>query len=595
MKLAHGGNCKKNSNIGPISVISGMPHRKLRFMNKQNHGLNFSLNNQAKVRLAINMALLQALATPCTLYALPDGADIQFGQSTLQVKGNELSINQTTRQSIINWQSFGIAANESVKLMQPAQGTALFRVVGSGSSQIFGHLSATGSLFLINPNGILFGQGSRVDVGSLVASSMNISNSDFLSKNYQLNANGSTGSVINQGAIKVADGGYLVLLGNEVKNSGTLTANNGSVVMGSAQSAVLDFYGNGLVKARLSGDALSALVEQAGVIQADGGTVQLATNSRSSAVNVTGLVQADSLVERNGVIRLEGGNNAKVTVAGTLSATGNKPGTKGGNIEVSGEQVALFSGAKLDASGNAGGGEVLIGGDYQGKNPQIQNARTTYIDKDATISADAKIQGDGGKAIVWADDITRYYGNISAKGGASEGNGGFVEVSGKQVLDFSGGVDVSAPNGMGGLVLLDPKDIVLNTTTQTSPPNNANGTADVAFGDAPVAGTTTIQIADITGFSELFLQATNNITVASTLTMAANNSIRLEANNNIAINGAVTVSGAGNINFKADADSSGVGNLAIGANITSQAGGIDLSGATITRTSRQYCLYRRCE
>jgi len=554
-------------------------------MIRRSDELNMGLSNQAKFRLAVKMALFNALVTPCTLYALPDGADSQFGQSALQVKGNDLTINQTSQQAIINWRSFGIAANESVRVLQPVQGSALYRVVGSGASQILGRLSATGSLFLINPNGILFGSGAQVDVGSLVATSMNMSNANFLSKNYQLNATGGTGSVVNQGAIKVADGGYLVLLGNEVKNSGTLIANNGSVVMGSAESAVLDFYGNGLVKARLSGDALSALVEQAGTIQAAGGFVQLATNSRSSAVNVTGVVQADSLIERNGVIRLEGGSHARVSVDGTLSAAGKNADTKGGSITVSGEQLALLKQARLDASGNAGGGEVLVGGDYQGKNTQVQNARTTYVDKDATIAVDAKLEGNGGKAIVWADDVTRYYGSISAQGGATQGNGGFVEVSGKQSLDFFGAVDVAAPNGIGGLVLLDPKDIILNTTTQATPPNNANGTPDVAFADAPAAGTTTIQIADITGFSELFLQATNDITVASILTMAANNSIRLQANNNIAINAAVTVSGSGNINFKADADSSGVGNVAIAANITAQAGGIDLSGATISRSA----------
>lgn len=281
-------------------------------------------------------------------------------------------------------------------MLQPAQGSALYRVVGAGASQIFGRLSATGNLFLINPNGILFAQGAQVDVGSLVATSMNLSNANFLSSNYQFNANGGTGSVVNQGAIKVADGGYLVLLAHEVKNSGTLIANNGSVVMGSAESAILDFYGNGLIQARLSGDALSALVEQTGTIQAAGGFVQLASNSRSSAVNVAGVVQADSLVERNGVIRLEGGNQAKVSVAGTLSAAGKNLDTKGGSITVTGEQVALLKQAKLDASGNAGGGEVLVGGDYQGNNPQLQNARTTYVDKDATIAVDAKLEGNGG-------------------------------------------------------------------------------------------------------------------------------------------------------------------------------------------------------
>lgn len=535
-------------------------------------------------KLAVCLALGQLFVASGTVYALPSGADVQFGQATFQTTGNNLSINQGSRQLIANWQSFGIASNESVQLLQPNQGVALFRVIGPEASQIYGSLNATGSLFLVNPNGVLFGQGAQVDVGSLVATGMNISNADFLGGRYQFNADAGTGSVVNQGVIKAADGGYIVLLGNEVKNSGTLTANNGSVVMGSAQSAMLDFYGNGLVKAKLSGDALNALVEQTGTIQADGGAVQLATNSRSSAVNVSGLVQANSLVNRNGVIRLEGGENAKVSVrGGTLSATGNQAGSTGGSIEVTGEQVALFKDANLNASGDAGGGTVLVGGDYQGKNAEVYNSRTTYVDKDASIHVDANNTGNGGKAIVWADQITRYYGSITAKGGSNSGNGGFVEVSGKQTLDFIGHVDLSARNGIGGQFLLDPTDITFNTTTQASPPNNANGTPDLAFGDGPA--NTIVQISDIVGFSEAFFQATNNITIANALTMNANNSIRLEAGNNINVNAAVSTSGTGNINLKADADNSGAGNLAIGANITSQAGGISLSGASITRSA----------
>lgn len=531
------------------------------------------------------IALGQGLATSGMIYALPTGADIQYGQATLQTANNQLTIYQSSSQLIANWQSFGVAAHEAVQLLQPVQGLALFRVVGTEASQIYGQLTATGSLFLINPNGVLFGQGAQVDVGGLVATTMQMSNTDFLNGRYQFHTDGSSGAVTNQGVIKAADGGYIVLLANSVNNSGSLLANQGSVVLAGTQSAELDFYGNGLVKARLSGDALNALVAHSGRIEADGGTVQLATSARSAAVNVTGLVQANSLVARNGVIRLEGGEHAKVSVSGQLRAAGVIPGSKGGRIEVTGEQVALLNGATLDASGDMGGGTVLVGGDYQGNNTAVYNARTTYVDAGATVKVDANTHGDGGKAVIWADGITRYYGQISAKGGAHRGHGGLVEVSGKQVLDFIGGVDVSAVNGLGGWVLLDPQDIVLNTTTQAAPPNNANGTPDVAFAAAPVAGTTTIQIADITGYSELFLQATNNITINNPLTMAVNNSIRLEANNNIAVNGAVTVSGTGSIQLKADADNSGSGNLAIGANITSQAGGITLTGATISRTA----------
>ncbi len=545
-------------------------------------------------KLAICIALGQVFAAPSIVYGLPSDADVKFGQASFQTNGNHLIINQGSRQLITNWQSFGIASNETVNLLQPNQGVALFRVIGSEASQIYGNLTATGSLFLVNSNGVLFGQSAQVDVGSLVATSMNISNADFLGGRYQFNASDNTGSVVNRGVIKALDGGYIVMLGNEVNNSGKLIANHGSVVLGSAQSAILDFYGNGLVKAKLSGDALNALVEQSGTIQADGGSLQLATNSRSSAVNVSGLVQANALVERNGVIRLEGGANAKVSVSGTLSTTGNQTGTKGGSIQVTGEQVALFKGATLDASGDSGGGKVLVGGDYKGNNAQVYNARTTYIAPGANIDVSAKHKGDGGKAIVWADSSTRYYGNILAKGGADGGNGGFAEVSGKQYLDFAGKADLSAMHGQGGNLLLDPLNIILttadaNTTGFTPPADITQAFTD----DAGLNSTFNVNaggsFAGIAAGSTITLQATNNITVSTAFNVAtatgnANNSLVLQANNNIAVNAAVTTSGTGAITMQADADNNGIGNLAIGANITSQAGGISLSGANITRT-----------
>ncbi len=531
-----------------------------------------ALTKKTQLALVVVSALLGASQT---VYAQWTDLAFQAGQATTQQVGNNLTINVTTSRVAATASSLDIAANENVNVFfELGGGTGLFRSTGNSATSIYGGLSSNGNLFLINQNGVLFGQSAQVDVSGLVASSMNISNADFQKGNYQFNINGHSSGVTNQGVIKVSDGGYLVLLGKEVNNSGTLVANNGSVVMASADSAVLDFYGNGLVKANLSGDALEAVVAQSGIIQADGGSVQLATNSRSSAVNVSGLVQANSLVERNGVIRLEGGDHAKVAVSGTLSARGSAAGTTGGKVEVTGEQVALFKSANLDASGDAGGGAVLVGGDYQGKNNAVYNARTAYVDQSASINVDANQTGNGGKAIVWADQTTRYYGNISAKGGIESGNGGFVEVSGKQVLDFIGGVDVSAAKGLGGTVLLDPEYIVLNTTTQTPPANNADGTPDVAYGDAPLAGTTTIQINDVRGFSELFLQASKDITVANNLYMQTNNSIVFEAGRDINVNAAVRTYGTGSINLTA------ANNINVnGAISTYGAGNIDLTAS----------------
>lgn len=527
--------------------------------------------------------------------ALPFGEQVQAGNLSFERGAQFLNINQTSQKAIANWQSFSIAANESVRLNQPAQGVALFRVIGNDPSQIYGSLRATGSLFLSNPNGVLFGLSAQVDVGSLVATSMRINDSDFLAGNYQFHADGNA-SLVNEGVIRTEVGGYIALLGSTIENSGTLQANNGSVILGTAQSAMLDFYGDGLVRVKLDGDALNAVINQTGNIIADGGAVQLATSARTAAINVDGLVQANSLVERNGVIRLEGGKNARVSVSGTLSAAGNETGTTGGRVEITGEQVALFNGAKLDASGNVGGGTVLVGGDYQGKNALVYNSRTTYVDKDVSINVDAKNNGNGGKAIVWAEEVTRYYGSISAKGGENVGNGGFSEVSGKRLLNFLGKADLSAVNGLGGSLLLDPLNITLTTADVNTAGFTLPGDITEAFADD--AGlTSTFRVnaggsfAGIAAGSTITLQATNDITVASafnvaTATGSANNSLVLQANNNINVNAAVTTTGTGSITMTANADNLGAGNLAIGANnLASQMGGITLSGVNITKTT----------
>lgn len=550
-----------------------------------------SLTKQARMRVMLTVAFCMAFNQA---QALPTGEQVQAGNIGFVRDAQSLNINQTSQQAIVNWQSFGIAANEAVRLYQPNQGIALFRVVGSDPSQIFGSLSATGGLFLSNPNGVLFAPGAQVNVGSLLATTMQISDQDFLARHYQFNGD-SNAAVINQGVIRAEDGGYIALLGNAVENSGTLQANNGSVVLGAAQSALLDIYGDGLVRVKLSGDALNAAIKNTGNITADGGAVQLATSARTAALNVNGVVQANSLVERNGVVRLEGGKNSTVQVSGNISAKGNITGLKGGEVNITGERVALLDDASVDVSGRAGGGTALIGGDVQGKNANFQNAERTYIASTATIKADALDSGDGGKVVVWANDIARYYGSISAKGGANGGNGGFAEVSGKRLLNFLGNVDLSATQGVGGNLLLDPLNITISTgadtnTTGFTPP----GDITEAFADD--AGLNSIfrvnaggSFAGITAGSTITLQATNNITVANafnlaTATGSANNSLVLEANNNITVNAGATVtaSGTGSVTMRADADNSGAGAVALNAGIVTAGGTVTLSGATMS-------------
>jgi len=540
-----------------------------------------SLTTSSKWRFVVASAFAAAIMPLSSMADTNVVAGVVAGDLTVKdVSATHTQYIHTANVNIVDFYKFGVMKGHQLDVIMPDAGRALYRVIGNSRSEIMGTLNSNGSLFLVNQNGILFGKGAEVNVGNIVASTLNISNEAFLQGNYKFTADNLAGNIENRGVMKTKGDGYIVMLGKKVVNSGTIVASNGSVVLASAKEAVLDFYGNGLVRANLTAQAVEGLVKNSGLIQADGGLVQLATNARSAAINVSGIIEANQLVERNGMIRLEGGDNAKVEVSGQLIAQGQ--GTTGGTIEVTGEQVALMNGALLDASGDTGGGKVLVGGDYQGKNDAVYNARTTYVSSGATIKADAIKEGDGGKVVVWADDLTRYYGSISAQGGAASGNGGFVEVSGKQDLAFIGNVNVAAANGLGGSVLLDPETINL-ISGGSAPADNASGTPDVAFADN-AGGTTNINVAGITGFSELFLQATKDINVNAAVTMNVDGNIRLEANNDINVNAALTTSGKGSINLKADADTDGVGNLAIGANITGP-GGVILSAATLTHTA----------
>ena len=255
-----------------------------------------------------------------------------------------------------------------------------------------------------------------------------------------------------------------------------------------------------------------------------------------------------------GTIKLKAQNKAVVSDKAQITVASETG--KGGRIEITGDKVGLLGQARLDASGAAGGGGILVGGDYQGKNPAVRNARITYIGKNARLSADAKTKGKGGRIIVWADDTTRYHGQISARGGAQGGDGGFVEVSGKRYLAFRGEVDVAAPKGRAGTLLLDPDDLCIGGTATS---NSCGGTArnptpedttnpfDAASDTANswVSQATLTRLA--TGGANISLQANNDIFFDSNISLGAGftGTFRLTAGNDINMNGySLTLAGA---------------------------------------------------
>src|SRR5450830_339322 len=431
-----------------------------------NHGTG---GTGANVCFALQaLAISVALSFGGNAFALPVGGVVAAGGASISTVAGNTTINQSTQNAAINWQSFNIASGEAVRFVQPnSNSVVLNRVLGADPSNILGSLTANGKVFLVNPNGILFGKGASVNVGGLVASTLNIADGDFMAGNYKFSGAGN-GTVLNQGSIN-ADGGYVALLGANVRNDGVIAARLGTVALAAGNAMTLDVAGDGLLNVTVNQGAVNALVQNGGLIQADGGqvllTAQAAGSLLQSAVNNTGVIQAQTLQNHNGTIKMLGDmQSGTVTVAGTLDASGAGAGQTGGKVQVLGDKVGLFGG-HINASGDAGGGMVLVGGDAHGQNPNIQNAAATYMSADSTITADAITNGSGGTAVLWSNDSTRAYGSITARGGAQGGDGGLIETSGHS-LDVAGiKVNASAPNGKRGMWLLDPADVTITGVT----------------------------------------------------------------------------------------------------------------------------------
>ena len=298
------------------------------------------------------------------VHAAPVGGTVAAGSAVIDSSGARTTITQTTPSAVINWQGFGIAAGESVRFQQPGSSSvALNRVVGPDPSAIFGSLSANGKVFLVNPSGVLFGPGASVNVGGLVASTLDITDGDFMGGRYSFNGSG-RGTVVNHGTI-TADGGYVALLGTDVSNQGVISARLGSVALAAGQSITLDVLGDNLLNVTVDRAALDAVVRNGGLLRADGGqvllTAQAAGSLLSSAVNNTGVIQAQTISSHKGVIRLLGNMaNGSVDVAGTLDASA-PHGGDGGFIETSAAHVRVQDGARVTTASLTGRtGEWLI-------------------------------------------------------------------------------------------------------------------------------------------------------------------------------------------------------------------------------------------
>ncbi|MFY3198979.1 filamentous hemagglutinin N-terminal domain-containing protein [Achromobacter xylosoxidans] len=473
-------------------------------------------------------------------HANPTGGNVVAGGATINDRGNgTLDINQSTGKAIINWKDFSIGANETVNFRQPGSNSiTLNRVVGNDPSAIFGRLNANGTVMLVNPNGVLFGKGARIDVGGLVATTANISDKDFLAGKYKFDKPSSKANamIVNEGTISIKDSGLAVLVAPAVRNSGVIEAKLGRVALAGAKTVTVDFHGDGLLSFDATstvnelprdadGKPVSALVTNAGVIRADGGTVLMTARAVKgvidNVVNTDGIVSAKAVGTQNGKIVLSGGDAGTVNVAGTVEATGANAGERGGKVVVTGEHVNVARGAAIDVSGAAGGGEIALGS--QGVAPDDGSAAfsgkssTVKVAAGATLKADALVNGKGGNVTMWSNDATAFAGSLSARGGAQGGDGGFAEVSSNKNIGLTGSADLRAPKGKTGLLLIDPTDLrIVDSASGSGSQDGAAGDGTINGGDANTANNTVSRglLESLAGTTNIKLEATGQITVA---------------------------------------------------------------------------------
>ncbi|MDH5822455.1 filamentous hemagglutinin N-terminal domain-containing protein [Luteimonas sp. RD2P54] len=308
-------------------------------------------------------SLMLAIAT--AVQAGPGGGVVTAGEGTISRNGANTTIHQSTQGMAINWQSFNIAAGETVQFVQPGTSSvALNRVLGADPSVILGTLKSNGKVFLLNPNGILFGKGSSVSVGGLVASTMGISDADFAAGNYAF-TNAGAGSIVNEGAIHASNGGYVALMGRSVSNRGVISARLGSIALAAGAAVTLDVAGDGLLSVSVATGAVDALAENGGLIRADGGhvllTAQAAGNLLHTVVNNTGIVQARSIESRGGTILLLGDMQTGTVNAGGVLDASAPTGGNGGFIETSAARVNVRGDVRVTTASIGGDtGQWLI-------------------------------------------------------------------------------------------------------------------------------------------------------------------------------------------------------------------------------------------
>lgn len=482
------------------------------------------------VTMPVGQAIAQSIipaADGTNTVVTPNGN--QFNITGGQLSGNGANLFQS-------FQQFGLTQGQIANFISnPQIQNILGRVVGGNPSVINGLIQVTGgnsNLYLVNPAGIVFGPNASLNVpAAFMATTASgvgfgcgtagvgcswfnaIGSNDYASLTGTPNAfafASQAGAIINAGNLAVGQGQSLTLMGGTVVNTGQLTAPGGQI-------NIVAVPGQNLVRLSQPGTLLSLEFSPLNAPP----TLPFTPPSLAQLLTGGNLTSATGLtVNPDGSVSL---TNSGVTIpdtSGTAIVSGNLNAATSANasplkpeVNVLGDRVGLI-GANINASALGDGGTVRIGGEYRGQG-NLPNATQTYVDSTSVINASSLLNGNGGRVIVWANDTTRFFGNIAAHGGTQVGNGGFVEVSGKNFLTFLGNVDVAATNGNIGTLLLDPTTLTIIDAIANS--GSLDPVLPNIFAATPDAGANTVSWGSLAALgpgANILLEASGLITIA---------------------------------------------------------------------------------
>lgn len=401
--------------------------------------------------------------------AQPAGLTAIHGSATVHQQGTRTTVTTTngagTSHSALDWRSFQVPGGTTTFFAQPnAASTSINRVTGGDPSAIFGTLGSNGRLVLVNPAGIAVGAGAVVDTAGFTASTLQMSRADAIAGRLRFGDGAQPGASLQVQGQVLARGGDVVLIGPQVEAGAQAAVESigGDVVLAAGRK--VELTGRGLEGIRMEVRAPGDRALNLGKLQGD------SVGMFAGQLRHSGLIQASSAKVEGGRVVLQATGAAEV--AGRIVAS---RADRGGSVHLTADHLVLRSATVIDASHARGGGEVLVGGGWQGRDARIANARQVDVEAGALLKADATLAGQGGVVVVWSDGTTRFSGHVSARGAGPQGHGGRAEVSGRGRLVFRGGADLGGPQGRTGSLLLDPDDV----TIRGGSPGIADGLGDV--------------------------------------------------------------------------------------------------------------------